>query len=69
MRQAASASVKEATAALGATVAGQLVAGILDGELVVVGELLTTQDATQGKDDDVLLALHVDDAREAVGLT
>ena len=67
--QAATASVKEATAALGATVAGQLVAGILNGELVVIGELLTTQDAAQGEDDDVLLALHMDDSREAIGLT
>ena len=67
--QAAPASVKEATAALGATVAGQLVAGILNGELVVIGELLTTQDAAQGEDDDVLLALHMDDSREAIGLT
>ena len=66
--QAATASVKEATAALGATVAGQLVAGILNGELVVIGELLTTQDAAQGEDDDVLLALHMDDSREAIGL-
>lgn len=52
-----------------ATVAGQLVAGILNGELVVIGELLTTQDAAQGEDDDVLLALHMDDSREAIGLT
>lgn len=66
---AATASVKEATAALGATVAGQLVAGILDGKLVVIGELLTSQDAAQGKDDNVFLAFHMDDTREAVGLT
>lgn len=67
--RAATALVKEPTAALSATVAGQLVAGILNGELVVIGELLTTQDTAQGKDDDVLLALHMDDTREAVGLT
>ena len=48
--QAATASVKEATAALGATVAGQLVAGILNGELVVIGELLTTQDRKAVRD-------------------
>lgn len=38
-----------------ATVAGQLVAGTLDGKLVVLGELVTSQDAAQGKDDSVLL--------------
>lgn len=63
------ASVKKPTAALGATVAGQLVAGILNGELVVIGELLTTKDAAQGEDDNVLLAFHVNDSRETVGLT
>lgn len=40
--QTATILVKEPTAALSATVAGQLVAGILDGELVVIGELLAT---------------------------
>lgn len=37
-------SVQEAAAALGSTVAAELVAGILDGELVVVGELFATVD-------------------------
>lgn len=38
----------------GPTGAGDLV--LLDGELVVVGELLAAKDSPQGKDDDVLLA-------------
>lgn len=61
--------VEKFTALLSATVAGQLVAGILNRELVVVGELLPTVDTTKGKDDYVLLAVHSDDPRIAVGLT
>lgn len=62
-------SVKELTTLLCTAVAGQLVAGILNRELVVVGELLSAVDAPRGKDDDVLLAVHSDDTRVAVGLT
>lgn len=61
--------VKEATAASGSTVTVQLVAGVLDGKLVVVGELLPPVDLAQSEDHNVLLALHVDDTRVAVGLT
>ena len=46
----------------------QLAVLVLDGELVVVGELLAAVDLPQGEDDDVLAAVHVDDARVAVGL-
>lgn len=60
--------IKEAATALGPAVAWQLAACILDRELVVIGELLAAKDAPQGKNDNVLLALHVDDARVAVGL-
>lgn len=62
-------SVEELAALFCTTVAGQLVAGILDGELVIVRELLSTVDAPRGKDDDVLLAVHSDDPRVAVRLT
>ena len=41
--------VATASAALGATVAGQLVAGIVSGALVVIGELLTMHGAVQGR--------------------
>lgn len=60
--------VEELPALLGAAVAGQLVAGVLDGELVVVGELLPPVDLAHGEDDDVLLPVDVDDPRVAVGL-
>lgn len=63
------ASVEELATLFCTTVAGQLVAGILDRELVVVGELLPTADAPRGKYDDVLLAVHSDDPGVAVGLT
>lgn len=62
-----SGSVKEAAAAPGPAVAAELVAGVLNGKFVVVGELLSTVDLPQGKNDNVLLALHVDDAGVAVG--
>lgn len=62
-------SVEELATLLRATVAGQLVAGILNGELVVIGEFLAAVDAAGGEDDDVLLAIHSDDPRVAVGLT
>lgn len=60
--------VQESAAAPGPAVAVQLALVILDGELVVVGQLFSAVDLPQGKDDDVLAAVHVDDARVAVGL-
>ena len=41
---------------------------ILDGELVVVSELLSGNDLLHGEYDDVLLAANVDNFRIAVGL-
>jgi hypothetical protein len=41
---------------------------VLDGELVVVGELLARADLLHGKDDDVLLAKNVHNLGVAVGL-
>ena len=41
---------------------------ILDGKLIVVGELLTGEDLPEGEDDDVLLAQDVDNLAVAVGL-
>lgn len=61
-------SVEELATLLCTAVAGQLVAGILNRELVVVGELLATEDAARSEDDDVLQAVHSDDSRVAVGL-
>lgn len=61
--------VQEATAAPRRAVAVQLALLVLDGELVVVGELFSTVDASRGEDDDVLLAVHSDDPGVAVGLT
>lgn len=60
--------IEEATAASRPTVAVQLVLVVLDGKLVVVGQLFTTVDLSQGEDDYVLAAIHVDDARVAVRL-
>lgn len=60
--------IQEATAASRPTVAVQLAVLVLDGELVVVGQLLAAVDLPQGEDDDVLAAVHVDDARVAVWL-
>lgn len=62
-------SVEELAALLGPAVARQLAAGVLDGEFVVVGELLATVDAARGEDDDVFLLVHGDDPRVAAGLT
>lgn len=64
-----SCSVEEPPAFLGAAIAGQLVAGIFNGKLVVVSELFTTVDLAHGKDDNVLLPVDVDDSGVAVGLT
>lgn len=41
---------------------------VFDVELVVVSQLFAGHDASQGKDDDVLLAENVDDLRVAVRL-
>lgn len=60
--------IQEAAAAPRAAVAMQLAVLVLDGELVVVGQLFAPVDLPQGEDDDVLAAVHVDDARVAVGL-
>lgn len=46
----------------------QFAVGVFNGELVVVGELLSAVNLAQREDDDVLLALHVDDSRVAVGV-
>lgn len=61
-------SVEELATFLGATVARQLVAGILNGELVVICELLSTVDAARGKYDNMLLPVDCDDSGVAVGL-
>lgn len=62
-------SVEEPTAAPGATVTAEFVAGVFDGKLVVIGELLPSVDLTKGKDDDMLPTFHVDHSRVAVGFT
>lgn len=61
--------IQVSAAASRPAVAVQLALVILNGELVVVGQLFSTVDLPQGKDDYVLAAVHVDDARVAVGLT
>lgn len=63
------ASVQELPALLGTTVTGELVAGILDGELIVVREFLPAVDLAHSKDDNVLLPIDIDDSRVAVRLT
>lgn len=62
-------SVEETAAAPGPTVTIEFVAGIFNGELVVVSELLPSVDLPKSKDNDVLPALHVDHSRVAVGFT
>ncbi len=59
-------SVHVLSAPSGSAVAGDL--DVLNGELVVVGQLLAGPDLAQGEDDDVLLAEHVHDLGVAVGL-
>lgn len=61
--------VKKASATSRPTVTVQFAVGIFDGELVVVGELLSAVNLPQGEDYDVLLAVHVDDSRVAVRIT
>lgn len=58
--------VQEASAAPGPAITVQFVVCIFNGELVVVGELLSTVNLPQGENNDVLLALHVDDSRITV---
>lgn len=58
--------VESAAAALGAAQAGDL--GVLDRELVVVGDLLVDADRLLRVDDDLLLRLDGDDLGVAVGL-
>ena len=53
-------------AVLGAAEAGDL--DVLDGELVVIGELLVDVDVLLRVDDDLLLRFHRDDLGVAVGL-
>lgn len=51
------------------TVTVQLAVLVLDGELVVISELLSPVNLPQGKDHDVLATIHVYDSRVAVRLT
>lgn len=60
--------VEELPAPLGSAVAWKLIARLLDGEFVVVCELLAAVDLACGEYDDVLLPVHVDDTRVAIGL-
>lgn len=60
--------IQEPSAASRPTVAVQLALVVLDGELVVVRQLLSAVDLPQGEDDDVLAAVDVNDARVAVRL-
>lgn len=60
------ASVEVLAASPGPTRAGDLV--LLNGELVVVGELLSPKDPPQGKDNDVLLPKDVHHAGVTVWL-
>ena len=53
-------------ALLGSAVAADL--DLLAGELVVVGQLLTGEDLSQGEDDDVLLTENITDFAVAVRL-
>lgn len=60
--------VQKLPALLGTAVTGQFVAGVFNGELIVIGELFPSVDFAHGKDDNVFLAIDVDDPRVAVGL-
>lgn len=62
-------SIKKASATSRPTVTVQFAVGIFDGELVVVGELLSAINLPQCEDYDVLLAIHVDHSRVAVRIT
>lgn len=62
-------SVKEAAAAPGPTITVEFVTLILNGKLVVISELFTTINFAQSKDDNVLLAFHIDYTRVAIWFT
>lgn len=61
--------IKELATLFGPTVARQLIAWFLDGELVVVCELFAPVDFPQCKNDYVLLPIDIDHTGVAVGLT
>lgn len=61
--------VKELATLFGPTVARQLIAWFLDGELVVVRELFASVDFPQSKNDYVLLPVDIDHTGVTVGLT
>jgi len=63
------ASVEETATSPGPAVAVEFAAGVFNGELVIVGELLPPVDLPKSKDDDMLPAFHVDHSRVAVGFT
>lgn len=63
------ASVEEPATSPGPAVTVEFVAGVFNREFVVVGELLPPVDLSQGKDDDMLPAFHIDHSRVAVGFT
>lgn len=59
-------SVEETPTSPRPAVTIEFVAGVFDGELVVVSELLSPIDLPQSKNDNVLAAFHVDNPRVAV---
>lgn len=61
--------IQESSAASRPTVAVQLALVVLNRELVVVRQLLSAVDLPQGKDDNVLAAVYINDTRVAVWLT
>lgn len=60
--------IEELATLFGPTVARQLIAWFLNGELVIVGEFLAPVDFPHSKDDDVLLAVDIDHTGVAVRL-
>ncbi len=58
--------VQRSPTVLGPTQTGDLL--VLDGELVVVGDLLVDVNGLPGVDHNLLLSLHCDDLRITVGL-
>lgn len=62
-------SVEKASTSPRAAVTVQLVAGVFDGEFVVIRKLFPAVDLPQREDNDVLLSFHVDDPRVTVWLT
>lgn len=61
--------VQETATTPGPAVTVEFVAGVFNRELVVISELLPSVDLSQGKDDNMFPAFHVDDSRVAVGFT